>query len=45
LAETSRRYWEVSRKLDLSDEGLPREMDRHGISGASKLAFNIDKYR
>jgi cardiolipin synthase len=40
LVEVSHHDWEHSKPLDLTDEGLLAELERHGVDGASKLALN-----
>ena len=39
LVEISHRDWKHSRKLDLSDEGLLADFEKHGAKGADKLAI------
>ena len=39
LVEVSHRDWKHSRKLDLSDEGLLADFEKHGAKGADKLAI------
>ena len=39
LVQVSRRDWKHSRKLDLSDEGLLADFEKHGAKGADKLAI------
>ena len=43
LVKVSHHDWEHSRKLDLSDEGILADFDKHGSEGAAKLA--IDAHR
>jgi cardiolipin synthase A/B len=43
LVKVSHRDWKNSRKLDLSDEGLLADFEKHGAEGADKLA--IDTHR
>ena len=40
LVKTSRQDWKNSRKLDLSDEGILADFEKHGTDGAEKLAIN-----
>lgn len=39
LAETTRHDWKNSRKLDLSDEGILADFEKHGTEGADLLAI------
>jgi cardiolipin synthase len=39
LTHTSHRDWENSHPLDLSDEGLLADLEKHGSKGADKLAI------
>ena len=39
LVETSHHDWENSHPLDLSDEGLLADLEKHGSKGADKLAI------
>jgi phosphatidylserine/phosphatidylglycerophosphate/cardiolipin synthase-like enzyme len=39
LVKTSRQDWKNSRKLDLSDEGILADFEKHGTKGAEKLAI------
>ena len=39
LVEISRRDWKHSRKLDLSDQGILADFEKHGTKGADKLAI------
>jgi cardiolipin synthase len=43
LVKVSHHDWEHSRKLDLSDEGILADFEKHGTEGADKLA--IDTHR
>jgi hypothetical protein len=43
LVKVSRRDWKNSRKLDLSDEGILADFEKHGTKGAEQLA--IDTHR
>jgi cardiolipin synthase A/B len=40
LLHTSRHDWEHSRPLDLSDEGLLADLEKHEVKGADKLALD-----
>jgi cardiolipin synthase len=40
LVEVSHHDWAHSRKLDLSDEGILADFEKHGIKGADKLAID-----
>ena len=39
LVEVSHHDWKHSHRLDLSDEGLLADLQKHGVDGASKLAI------
>jgi cardiolipin synthase A/B len=39
LVKTSRQDWKNSRKLDLSDEGILADFEKHGTKGAEMLAI------
>ena len=39
LAEVTRRDWKHSQKLDLSDEGILADFEKHGTKGADVLAI------
>jgi cardiolipin synthase A/B len=39
LVKVSHHDWENSRKLDLSDEGILADFEKHGTDGADKLAI------
>src|SRR5215510_2955775 len=39
LIEVTRRDWEHSEKLDLSDEGIRTDFEKHGTKGADLLAI------
>jgi cardiolipin synthase A/B len=43
LVKTTRLDWENSRPLDLSDEGLLADLEKHGAEGADKLAIGADQ--
>jgi phosphatidylserine/phosphatidylglycerophosphate/cardiolipin synthase-like enzyme len=40
LVKTSRQDWKNSKKLDLSDEGILADFEKHGTQGAEKLAIS-----
>ena len=40
LVEVSHHDWENSHKLDLSDEGILADFEKHGTKGADKLAID-----
>jgi cardiolipin synthase len=40
LVKVSHHDWEHSRKLDLSDEGILADFEKHGSKGADKLAID-----
>ncbi len=42
LVKTTRLDWENSHPLDLSDEGLLADLEKHGAEGADKLAIGAD---
>lgn len=42
LVETSHHDWKHSHKLDLSDEGLREELEKHQMEGAKQLALRGD---
>jgi cardiolipin synthase len=42
LIEVTHRDWENSHPLDLSDEGLLADLEKHGAEGADKLAIGAD---
>jgi hypothetical protein len=39
LVEISRRDWKHSQKLDLSDEGILTDLEKHGSKGADLLVL------
>ncbi|WFU75528.1 phospholipase D-like domain-containing protein [Bradyrhizobium sp. CB2312] len=39
LVETARHDWKHSRELDLSDEGIRQDLERHGTEGADLFAL------
>ena len=43
LMKTTRLDWENSHPLDLSDEGLLADLEKHGAEGADKLAIGADQ--
>ena len=45
LVKTSRLDWKNSRKLDLSDEGILADFEKHGTNGAEMLAIKARKKR
>jgi phosphatidylserine/phosphatidylglycerophosphate/cardiolipin synthase-like enzyme len=40
LLHTSHNDWKHSHPLDLSDEGLRADLEKHGVKGADKLALD-----
>jgi cardiolipin synthase A/B len=42
LVKTTHEDWENSHPLDLSDEGLLADLEKHGAEGADKLAIGAD---
>jgi hypothetical protein len=40
LVDVSHHDWEHSHKLDLSDEGILADFEKHGTKGADKLAID-----
>ena len=43
LVKTSRHDWKNSRKLDLSDEGILADFEKHGTKGAEMLAIKSEE--
>ena len=43
LVKTSRQDWKNSRKLDLSDEGILADFEKHGTQGSEMLAIKARK--
>jgi phosphatidylserine/phosphatidylglycerophosphate/cardiolipin synthase-like enzyme len=43
LVEVSHHDWKHSHRLDLSDEGLLADLEKHGHDGADKLALRVDE--
>ncbi|MEP7270313.1 MAG: phospholipase D-like domain-containing protein [Acidobacteriota bacterium] len=45
LKHTFEKDWENSHRLDLSDEGIERDLERHGLDDGGSLALNVDGNR
>lgn len=45
LDKVARHDWEHSHALDLSDEGLAADLEKHGGEGEDELALNVEKKR
>jgi cardiolipin synthase A/B len=43
LAKVTQHDWEHSHKLDLSDEGIRADFEKHGTKGAAKLAIDMHR--
>lgn len=43
LDKVARHDWEHSHALDLSDEGLAADLEKHGGEGEDELALNVEK--
>ena len=43
LVKVSHHDWKHSRKLDLSDEGILADFEKHGTEGADKLAIEAHR--